>query len=173
MKNNNKKGFSLVETLVYIGLTALVLVVIVNVLVSITRAQRNIKASRAVEETLVTSFDRMVREIREARTIDPTSNLGVNLVVNAGGLVLNSVDSSEDPRTIEFFVDQGILKVEENGVVVGPLMPNSARITSLIFKSVNNSNTDAVRIEMAVESGQDDSLKSSSLTTTTILRGSY
>lgn len=166
-------GLSIIETLIYVALVALILVVITNTLVSLTRSDRAIKAHRAIEESFVSSLDRMVREIRDSISVDATSNLGVNLSVNPGGLVLNSLEYDGDPRVVEFFVENGVIKMKENSVVSGPLMPNSASVANLTFRLLDSGFSKAVRIELTLESGEGADLSRKDVTTTAILRGSY
>lgn len=165
-------GFSLTEMIIYIAILAIILTVIINMLVSVIRSQRDIKSSKAIEETFISSFDRMVREIRDSVSIDGTSSFGSN-IVNGGFLKLNSLDISGNPRTVEFFVSQGILRLRENDVVSGPLMPESASITNMVFYSIDTGRSKAVRIEVTAESGSGSAYKSSSLSTTVSLRGTY
>lgn len=171
--SKTNRGFSLFEMVIYIALLALIMTVIINMLVSVIRSQANIKASKAIEETFISSFERIVREIRDARSIDPASTFGSNIAVNVGSLKLNTNDSLGNLRVVEFYVEQGVVKLKEDDVVSGPLTPASASVTSLIFRSIDSGYSKAVRIEMIVQSGQGAALKTESLSTTAILRGTY
>jgi prepilin-type N-terminal cleavage/methylation domain-containing protein len=169
---NRKRGFSLIEMIIYLAILSVILILIVNVIISLLHSQSSIKASKAIEETYISSFDRMVREIRDSVGVHGDTTFGIN-VVNSGSLKLNSVTSAGVPRTVEFYVSQGVLMMRENSTVLGPIMPGSATLTSLIFRSIDSGPTNAIRIEMTVQSGTGSALKTSNLTTTAILRGSY
>jgi hypothetical protein len=135
-------------------------------------SQSNIRASKAIEETFISSIDRMVREIRDSIGVHGDTTFGIN-VANSGSLKLNSVTSAGVARTVEFYVDQGVLKMRENDVLLGPIMPATATVTSLVFRSLDTGSTRGIRIEMTVQSGTGSALRTSDLTTTAILRGSY
>lgn len=168
--SKNKKGFTLVEMVIYMGLLALLVVVVITMLVSIVKSQRNIKSHLAIEETVVVSLDRMIREIRNAKSVDISSILGTN----PGHLILNTTDSGGNPKTVEFYLESGVLKMEENTVVSGPLSRSDVTISSLMFWLIDNQKADAVRITMTVNANQPDgSVHTENFYATAILRGSY
>lgn len=166
---NSKKAFSLIEMVVYISILALIMVVVINMLAAIVQSQRNIKASKRVEESAILGFERMVREIRNAQSVDPTSALGSS----PGRLLLNYTDSLGNPRTVEFYLNSGVLTLKEDGVVSGPLSLGNASTTNLTFHMLDSGNSKGVKIKMTVESGQDSALKTMTFYTTAVMRGTY
>lgn len=170
--NENKKsrGFSLPEMIVYVAILTLLLVVIVSMLSNLTSSQRQLKASKNIENSAIFGFDRMVRETRDARSIDTVSSI---FGINPGSLSLLTTDTLGNSKTLRFYLLGNSLRVSENGADQGPLTPADARVTSLIFRQITTANSSAVKIEMTVESGAGDFLKSEEFSTTAVLRGSY
>ncbi|TAL49353.1 hypothetical protein EPN83_01225 [Patescibacteria group bacterium] len=168
-RRSSTSGLSLVETLVYIGILTLILGVVVALLSGLGGSQRRLKASKQVENSAIFGFERMIREIRRAKSINPASVLGTN----PGVLVLDTTDLGGAPRTVEFSVSGSILRVKESGIDLGPLTPSQARVTSLVFSLLSTPNSAALKVEMTVEAGSGPSLASRNFYGTAILRNSY
>jgi len=166
---SNKKGFSLVEMLIYIAILVLMLFVIVNILQTMVSSQRTLKTSKALENSGIFSLERMVREIRNAENVNTLQSALGN---NPGVLVLSGTDEDGNPRTVKFLISGGLLTVEENGVSEGALTQVGTNITSLIFNHIITDNSEAVRIQMTVESGTGSNYRSENFYSTAVLRDS-
>lgn len=170
MKNLNKRnaGFSLIEMLIYISLLVFMLIVIINILNGISKSGRLLKSSKNIDNSALVSMERIVREIRLAESVSASSTLGVN----PGTLILSGVDDLNNPRTVEFGLDSGLIIMHENGVGLGPLNLSEARVTNLVFNLLTSSSSRAVRTQMTIESGTSTWYKSEKFYSTTILRKS-
>lgn len=167
---NDKRGFSLVEMLIYIFLLSLLLIVVVNSMVIIVTSYRNVKSTEVIESSAVTAMDRMETEIRNAKSVD-----AINSVFNSSGtssiLTLNT--STTTPAKIKFYASGNSLAVDEDGTYSGPLISSNARVKTLAFWSISTSTSAAVRIKLEIESGSGASYKSAIFYDTAVLRGSY
>lgn len=168
--SNRQRGMSLVETMVYIFILTLILFAVANALYSITRLYRAIQSSRAIESTAEVALERMTREIRDATNVDVAKS---TLGLSPGRLVLNTTDEAGASSTVEFWLSGQSVEIKEAGVDIGPLSPMKARITSLIFRRIQTAKSQAVKVEMNIESGQDNSYKTKPFYSTIVLRGSY
>ncbi len=171
------RGYSLVETLIYIALLAIIVYALISALVIMTKAYRTTKASKSIENSAMFALDRMVREIRDAKSIDASHSV---FGTTPGELYLNTTDTSGTALTDDFYVSGQILRLKQNGVDVGPLTLSGARVTNLVFRSISNAQpsdgtvvSTAVKIEMTIESGTGSSLKSRKFYEAAVLRGSY
>lgn len=168
MKTTNKKGFSLIEMLVYLAILTLMLWVIANILNSMIRTERVAASSKNVENAAIFGLDRIVREVRDASLVTASSTLDVS----PGVLSLSGLDVSGQAKSVEFYLIQNVLHIKENGVDKGALTENNAKVTSLIFSVINNTNSKSVKTTMTVESGTSTTYKKETFYSTTILRGS-
>ena len=66
----SKKGFSLIEMLIYIAVVSLMMILLVNTVLSIINAYSDLRLARNIETSATVSFDRMIREIRGAKSVD-------------------------------------------------------------------------------------------------------
>lgn len=162
-----KKGFSLVEMIVYVVILSIISMVIINMMVSITQTYRTVVAIRIAEHSGIDSMERMTREIRGAVTVDEGASV---LGTNPGTLSLVTTANSVSTTT-RFYVDSGVLKVDINGVYFGPLTLANTAVTNLTFNLLDNGVTEAVKIDMTIEGTVGESVKSKTFHSTIILRG--
>lgn len=164
----NKKGFSIMEMLIYLAILALMLWVIGSILNSMIQTERVAGSSKVVENAAIFGLERMVREIRDASAVEASSVLDLN----PGVLVLSGTDSNGVAKTVEFFLDLGALHIKENGIDKGALTESKAIVTNLVFSVFSNPNSKSVKTVMTVESGTSTTYKKDTFYSTTILRGS-
>ncbi len=165
-----KRGYTLIELLLYTGILIILVAVVGGTLLAFSRSYRSIAAEQALEQGAGSAMQRIVYEARNATSIDV-----VNSTFNSspGKLSLNSSDQSGNPQVIQFFLSSSTLHVSEAGVDKGPITPAAARVTSLIFRSITASSSKAIKIEITVESGTSSAYRTRSFYDTAILRPSY
>lgn len=161
------EGFSLVEMLIYIAILVLMLSVIMNVIVSTVQSGRIIKALRNVENSAIISLERLVRETRQAESV----NLATSVFGSSPGrLVLEGVDAGGGPRTVEFYLSSDRLLFKENGIDLGALTQADARVSNLVFKRFTGPNSEGIRTEITIESGTSTNFRSNNFYFSTVLR---
>src|SRR3990167_8468141 len=107
-----QKGFSILEMLIYISILVLMLAVVMNAIVAVTRSERLIKSLRQIEDSAVLAIERIGREVRGAESVNTGSS---TLGAHPGRLVLEGLDDAGSPRTVEFYLSDGRLILKENG----------------------------------------------------------
>lgn len=165
----NKKGFSLMEMLIYIAILVLIMIVVLNILFNIISSQKKFKSARSVENSAAYTLERINREIRNAQSVDITTSV---FGTNPGVLKLIGTDINGNSRIVEFFVSSSTVHIKENGVDLGRLSQADGMVTNLIFTHITNTHSDSVRTVVTFESGTSTNYRSENFYTTTILRGS-
>jgi type II secretory pathway pseudopilin PulG len=161
-----RKGFSLVETVVYIGMVIVILVALVNMLLSMSRAYGYLKYSRHLQSSATASVDRMARDIRNSVSIDVVQS---TLDSNPGILTLNTTTEAGAAQTFQYYISSGVIHVKQDGVDLGPLTLPDVTVNSLIFRKIETGISQAVKIEMTLTAGT----RTANFYDTAILRGSY
>lgn len=166
------RGFTLVETLVYMAILVVLLSAIVNAVLVLTTHYRAVRNTREMEDSVIAAFDRMTRDIRDADGFIASATI---LNVANGSLSLLEQDlSSGQSTTTDYYVENSRLYVRENGVVLGPLTKSSIKTTSLIFRRIDTANSNAFKIEMSMQTDQAvPNVISNNFYTTVVMRGSY
>ncbi len=175
-KNTYKRGFSILESLVYVAILSVMLIAVINAMQLLASSYRGIKSLRSVEVAAINSMDRIIRETRSATSVNTAqTTFNVNLAQSTStAFTLNGLDASSTAVTIQFYVSGSRLMLKENGITLGPLTPGNVAVTSLVFRSYSTTTSSAVKVEMII-----DTASSSGVTTsknfygTAVLRGSY
>lgn len=155
-----KKGYTLIELLVYLAILAVFSVFIVNSILIIMKNYNAYSVSRYVNFSATVAIERLTREIRGSSDVDGSSVLGAH----PGYLVLDAV---------EFFVSNNQLMIDKNGQGAVVLTPSNLEVTNLVFATSTNPNSQVVKIEMTLTGRRGNYEKSENFYSTIVLRGSY
>lgn len=141
MNNKNKKsrGVTLIETLIYIGITAFLVSSMMLLTQAILNSNVRVKTSIALEENLQFVMVKISQKIQEASNITvPASGAGNNLVLEmSAGL--------ENPTS--FSLSGGVILMAEGGGEAVPILSNEIEITNLLFTRLDSSSA-AVKIQI-------------------------
>ena len=164
------RGISLVETLLYTAILSIVLLVVAETLIAVTRSSGNLRAAQRIERDAGFALERMVREIRDAEAVDAA---GSTLGAHPGVLALNATTVSGSPRAVLFYLENGVVYLKEDGVVVGPLSSAQTSAANLVFRRIPTGRSEGVKIELTLSSGDGSAARSENFYATAVLRDSY
>ncbi|MDP3661562.1 MAG: hypothetical protein Q8R17_01810 [bacterium] len=163
-------GFSIVELLVYLAVFATALVMIVGTALGLSRAYGGVANLSRIERDGAVVLERITREARGSERVDiGTSILGVN----PSQLVFNTTDEAGAARTVEFFVSGSALRIKENSTDSGALTGSKVAVSSFVARRIATGKSEAVKIELSIQSGVGSASITKKFYATTILRNSY
>lgn len=140
------KGFTLAETLVYIGIFIVLFLALTNAILVVGDSYKNLVGQRAVATSILSTYDRLGREIRNATSIDTADS-----VFNSSpGTLAILVGTGSNQITRRFYLSSGGVAVSDNGVFQGDLTSGQASTTSLVFTYFTATTTDAIRVQMTI-----------------------
>ena len=113
---NNNSGYSLIEMLFYISLFAMLTMVIVNSMMTMTKSFKEVSIQREITQG-GEIMERISREIRGAKQINTIADVN-------GDLKLNTTDDVGNAKTIEFLLANNNLQIID-GQVVPPAIGDS------------------------------------------------
>jgi len=163
-----KKGYSLLEMLIYISILTVIFILIVNTTISFTRSYRDLFVLRAIEHSAITSLERMTRDIRNSTSLDTVQSA---FGTTPGTLVINQTIIGTT-TVAKFYVQSGVLKVDVGGAYVGPLTLSNVVVTNLTFTQLLSGNSSAVKIDLTLQGTSGQVVKSKKFHSTIILKGS-
>jgi type II secretory pathway pseudopilin PulG len=162
MKNFKKRhGYSLIETVVYIGLIAVMLVVSVSSIISVYRTFGILRIERQISLNGDAAMETMIRDIRLATsTVAVASVFGQSPGVLRIGTTTYSLIGTE-------------LRQQKGDELAQSITGNNVRITNLIFYHDTTPFSEIVTIRMTVAAGTGVYSKSKQYFGSAVLRGSY
>lgn len=166
----SKRGFTLIEMIVYAVILGVIAVLAVSSMIQMTKAYVNLRVSRDMNASATAVLERMTREIRGAQSIDVAQS---TFGANPGRLMLNTKDAGGADTTVEFYVENGLIKVKEGGIAKGPLMTSSTQANSFIVRQLSSANSQAIKVELVVAATRGDVSKTRNFYNTIVSRGSY
>lgn len=166
---NNKKGFSVIELLIYIAILGMFLAVVMSSMISITKSYATIKSARSIHASAISSYERLANEIRGAKRVELGSS-----VLNLHPGVLTIVRDTAGGESISVFnIENNLLTISVDGNKEGTLTKDDSTITNLVFRYFNGTNGGAIKIEMTIQSTHGNATQTESFSDTFTLRGAY
>lgn len=165
-----QRGYTLIELLAYIAVLAFFSAVLVSGTIVLIQSFARVRAVRNLSDAGGLALERMVREIRQAQSVDDAGSI---FNQTPGRLKLNTTTAAGDPTTVEFAVggDDLTLKLDDGAAV--ELLSGQAAVSSLIFRKLATSTALAVKIEASFTDDRLPAMAPVSFDTTVVLRGSY
>lgn len=164
----NKKGFSLIEIILYLAIFTAISIVVINSFIIILSSFRVIRSNHDLLNSGTFSMERISREIRQAKNIDI-----VNSQINGGeSLQLNSTDIDGSNMIIKFIKEEGILNIYKNNELVGNLLDQNIIISSLSFTRISTTKSEGIKIKIILQDSKDRIERFESFYNTVTLRGS-
>lgn len=169
MNKSLKKGYSVLELIIYMALLALFMLLVVNTILVMSGSYRKLSLSRTIANSAATSMERITREIRQATDVDVAQSI---LNAENGKLRLLTTNDDGYAQTVSFALNDGAINVYENDLLVGPLTKSFASTTALIFRVYSNLRSKAVSVEMTIQAQKGTEIKTETFNTTIVLRNS-
>ncbi len=142
--NKLQKGYSILELVIYIALFSIIVVVIINSLLTITKTYSTAQGYRRLQSNGDLIMDRIAREIRSSNTI-----VSATYNTNPGSISLSGVDSIGGTKSSSFSITNGVLQINDNGNI-GDLSTSEVVVTSLIFRNITTANSLGIKVEMTL-----------------------
>lgn len=166
MKNvyrKTKGGFSLIEVLFYIALMAILSVLVINAIITMTKSFKETTIKTELKESSAI-MEKISREIKQANSIS---------TITSTDLKLNTTDEGGAAKTVEFLLSGTNLQYLENNVLTGNLNTPNISVTGITFTQVSTAEGQAVKVSLTVRSASDSLSRTFDFYNTLVLRGSY
>ena len=164
-----KKGFSLIELVIYVAGMIVLLGAVTTLIVSMYGMYRTATISSRVDQIGISVADRITKDIRTGISFNPAQS---QFGIPTGALSLNA-QAGANPLTKYFALQSGRLVYQENGGAVQYLTPKDVSVSNFNLASISTTVSEGVHFIIGI----DYVLGGQSLTRTysgvAILRHSY
>jgi len=154
MKKKEKKGYSLVEMIIYISLIVMIMTSVVGIVIAVMKSSKYVGALNEIENSAILSLNRISREIRIA----------------SSATLLNSSNINFGTTTIYLNSNLGQIYIDD-GSGQNPLTSSKINVSRLLFTKITSTSSTAVRVEMTLNASSFDMFLSKDFNVTTVLRG--
>lgn len=164
-----EKGFTLVETIIYIAIFTVIFLAVIFFLYWSIRTHAKEKVMSETLESAQSALDRMEREVREARGVYTPTTTGDQLSLETRKYLMEG----EETSYIDFFLCGERVCLKKEGLSPIPLTSQAVRVTSLSFRTVGSTPPSVVvdiNIEYENPEGRPEKDFSVDLSTTASLR---
>ena len=135
---DHKPGITLIELLVYIGVSTIVLLATTGLAYSLLATHEQTKAMTEVTSTAGQALTLLGHEIENAYSIDSSSALGIDLAQTTGSVTLHARPTQRDPLVMT--VSDGALILSIGSQTNQRLTPDDITVTHFIAKNLSTAN---------------------------------
>ncbi len=160
-------GFTLIESIVYIAVLVMTLLVVVFAVAGIGKSYARVRSHQILGRAAAFSLERLSREIRFASSVDTVQS---SFGVSPGIVVLSFTNPA---RTLKVYAENGTLKMDEDGVYIGDLTSSKVYVSSFIVRRFQTGESEGIRIETTLQASDGKATTTESFYTTAVMRGSY
>jgi len=166
---SSRRGFSLVETIIYLVLLMMLLVAIINFLLFMSKSWASIRVDKGIAYTASTALERMTREIKDADRVDTSRSIFND---THGKLTLDVYTTGGATTSLAFFLN-GTTLVMQNASGTTPLALSTTPIQNLTFEHIVTPQSEGVEIAIQLESDYMGRSRTEFFYATAIVRNSY
>jgi hypothetical protein len=165
-----RRGFSLVEVIVYIAVLLMVFGLFTSIILSVNRSYARLAVVRSMDISAISSLERISRVIRSSSSV---VTLQSTLGSTPGVLSLNQTTSGgATVNTLFQVVDQNI-QIKIDNIDQGTLLPAGVTVSKLVFNLIDSGKSQAISTELQLMVRVGSSTLNETYYSTEILRGSY
>lgn len=164
-----KKGFTMIELLIYVSGLIILGTIIITMLVQFYSIYKEIVAAPRADRTGLLLVDRITKEIRSANSID----MAQSQFNNTNGVL--EINTLTEGAIIEkrFFVENGIAKYQEDSNNPVNLSSDDFTVSNFNFYYVDTPVSEGVRFTLEIAYQIENATQTKSYTGFAILRESY
>lgn len=148
----SNRGFTLVETVLYVVLIGSILVTFSYFFASGLLSREKAMTGQSVEQNTRFALSRLTQEIRDAKVLNASTSYGLNLAAatNTGkGLSLGTIDTSASAT--EFYVNNGVLEIRRGTAAAVALTSSDVQVQLLQLTNRSSGTNRAVALQMVVQ----------------------
>lgn len=143
------KGFSLLETVIYIALMTVILASLIFLIDSAIHTYSLLKSTRNLERTAINIMNGIGESASVATKIEMSETIFNN---DIGAIALTEFNEAGTlSTTTKFYLENGRVLMAQNGLILGPVSLSDSNVTKLLFKNMSTSTINGFKVELVVD----------------------
>ncbi len=148
-----ERAFTLVETLIYIGIVGAVVSAFVGFSLSVSDSRNKTYVAQEVQANARFAVDIISKKIKASNGINIASS---TFNSDPGVLSLEMADITLNPTVFDLSVDDGILRITQGTSTPIMVVSDEVRVSNLVFTNLTaSSSKENIKIEITVEFNDD------------------
>lgn len=142
-----KKGFSLIETIVYIAGLSILVLVISGLTIKILSLYKDLVIAPRTDQVAIAVVDRILKDVRSGISVDTNNSL---LNTGFGYLTINSQESGSLVSKKFGYLNGRIFYEENSGFsnLTNFITPSDFEVTEIRFTRINTGISEAIRVDL-------------------------
>jgi len=170
----SKNGFGLIEIIVYIALLGMVSVFVSNSLIQIVDTYYRAAVEREVLSNSRLIIETLTKAISSSKEVYAPTSIFNNDTGQLSLITPVNPPAEHNTAYADYYLDNGRLWIRQEGQNAAPLSAASVNITKFrVERIVQGLNNEAVKITLGIKSISSKFTASTTLNSTTALRGNY
>jgi len=138
----NKKGYSMVELMIYLALLITVSVLVVDNIISLFKNYSIVKSNQEIEYNAINILDKLTRDTRRSKNVILNQS---SFEIPQGAVALNTASN-----TIKFYLEDNKIKYMQDGNFVDNLSTKSVTVNNFKIYYISSTSTEAIRVELGL-----------------------
>lgn len=159
------RGYTLLEIVVYVGVLAIVAVLVVGSTLSIYRAFAKTRVERKLALNGDVALETIIRDIRAATSSNPIVSV---FGASPGVLQINTGNSLE-----KFSLSGTIFQIKKGGGPTANLTSLDVKVANLIFYATSTDVSEIISVAFTLEAGSGIFKKTKNFYGSAVMRGAY
>lgn len=152
---NNKKGFSLMETIIYIAIVGFIVTSLVAFGISVSNSRNKTYVMQEVQANTRVALGIISEKIRASTGVNVSGSV---FNTDPGILSLEIPAASKNPTVIDLNTNDGVLRITEGVLVPVSVTSDKVKVTDLIFTNLTQSgDRENIKVSLTLEYNDRDS----------------
>ncbi len=145
----NNKGFSLLETVIYIALMTIILASLIFLIDQASHTYSMLKSNRGIERSAIN----VMNKISEIASVSTKIEMADTVFEDNSGSIAMIEFNNEgtESTTTKFYLESGRVVMAQNGSVLGPITLAESNVTKLMFKNMSTSTINGFKVELSID----------------------
>lgn len=145
------KGFSIIEIVIYFSILGIISILVTDNIIFLFKNYNIVRANQEIEYNAISILDKLTRDTHDAKNVVLEQS---SFSVPLGIITLNIASSTNVAvdNKIRFYLEDGKVKYDRDNIYFGNLSTNNAKISNFKIDYINGTTTEAIKVELSVES---------------------
>ena len=162
-KYQQQKGFTLIETLIYVACFALIIVAIAEISLSVNKVSAHVRALSTLQTSAINSLQNMSRDTKAASQVQMLSNNPAHFILTSG--------AQGNTSTQEYYVENNMLYVKKNNSQIITLTDSAVQVSNFGVYPISAGSSTALTTKLSLRIFENGEVTTENFQLTDVMNG--